>query len=207
MDVNRRALLRGAAAALACLPRSISAGTLKVPTVSSLELTVVADNFANVFAADFERPDIAVSSPDPAPDYHRTYSAEWGYSLLARSLATPGASRKAVLIDFGYTPQALLNNLSLLSVAPETFDAMVLSHGHYDHFGGLDGLLATGAVHRCTLAARRRSALACAGPSLARRRSARSIVQRWRRLGSTSLSPLPPNSSPVRPLRRERSRM
>lgn len=149
MEVNRRTLLWGAAA-LACLPRSISAGPLRVPTVRSLELTVVVDNFANVFAADFERSDIAVSSPDPAPDYHRTYAAEWGYSLLARSTSAPGAPRKAILIDFGYTAQALLNNLSLLKVAPETFDAMVLSHGHYDHFGGLDGLLATKAVRRGT---------------------------------------------------------
>jgi 7,8-dihydropterin-6-yl-methyl-4-(beta-D-ribofuranosyl)aminobenzene 5'-phosphate synthase len=150
MEVNRRTLLQGGAAALACLPRSISAGPLRVPTVNSLELTVVVDNFANVFAADFERPDIAVSSPDPAPDFHRTYAAEWGYSLLARSSLAPGAERKAVLIDFGYTPQALLNSLSLLKVAPDTFDAMVLSHGHYDHFGRLDGLLATKAVRRET---------------------------------------------------------
>lgn len=150
MDMSRRALLQISAAALACLPRSISAGTLRVPTVTALELTVVVDNFANVFAADFERPDIAVSSPNPAPDYHRTYAAEWGYSLLARSGGASGAPPKAILIDFGYTPQALLNNLSLLTIAPETFDAMVLSHGHYDHFGGLDGLLGTKAIRRGT---------------------------------------------------------
>jgi 7,8-dihydropterin-6-yl-methyl-4-(beta-D-ribofuranosyl)aminobenzene 5'-phosphate synthase len=148
MDYTRRSFLHMGAAALAVLPQRIAAGTLSVPTVDSLELTVAVDNLANSFAPDFERADIRVSAPTPSPDFHRTYAAEWGYSLLARS--TAAAQQRAVLIDFGYTPQALLNNLDLLGIRPESFDAMVLSHGHYDHFGGLDGLLATGRVRRGT---------------------------------------------------------
>lgn len=150
MDVNRRTLLGIGVATLAVLPRSMSAAPLNVPSVASLELTVVDDNFANVFAADFERPDISVSGPDPAPDYHRTYAAEWGYSLHARSASSMDAAPKSVLVDFGYTPQALLNNLALTGINPATIDAMILSHGHYDHFGGLDGLLATGEIRRGT---------------------------------------------------------
>jgi len=46
-----------------------------------------------------------------------------------------------VLVDFGYTPEVLLNNMSILEVDPSTFDALVLSHGHYDHFGGMVGFL------------------------------------------------------------------
>ena len=148
MDLSRRTLMGLAGAALVTWPQRGFADTLTVPSVDSLDLTVVVDNFANVFAPDFERADIAVSAPVPAPDYHRAYAAEWGYSLFARS-AGPGAPR-AVLMDFGYTPQTLLNNMALLGIRPESFDAMVLSHGHYDHFGGLDGLLATGRVRRGT---------------------------------------------------------
>jgi len=117
--------------------------------VTSLGLSVVVDNFANVFAADFERPDISVSAPNPAPDYRSTYAAEWGYSLFAHSVLAPSDERN-ILIDFGYTPRTLLNNLDLMDIKPESFDAMVLSHGHYDHFGGLDGLLATQQVRRGT---------------------------------------------------------
>lgn len=135
--------------ALAASPGRGSAGSITVPIVDSLDLTVVVDNFANVFAPDFERADIAVTAPVPAPDYHRAYAAEWGYSLLARSTIGGGAPR-STLIDFGYTPHALLDNLDLLGVRAESLDAMVLSHGHYDHFGGLDGLLATRRVRRGT---------------------------------------------------------
>jgi 7,8-dihydropterin-6-yl-methyl-4-(beta-D-ribofuranosyl)aminobenzene 5'-phosphate synthase len=150
MDVNRRTLFGMGVATLAAWPRSMSAAPLNVPSVASLELTVVVDNFANVFAADFERPDISVSGPEPAADYHRTYAAEWGYSLHARSSSSTDAVPRSVLVDFGYTSQALLNNLALTGIDPASIDAMVLSHGHYDHFGGLDGLLATGKIRRGT---------------------------------------------------------
>jgi len=46
-----------------------------------------------------------------------------------------------VLIDFGYTPQTLNNNLELLRIDPAQLDALLLTHGHYDHFGGMVGFL------------------------------------------------------------------
>jgi 7,8-dihydropterin-6-yl-methyl-4-(beta-D-ribofuranosyl)aminobenzene 5'-phosphate synthase len=45
------------------------------------------------------------------------------------------------MIDFGYTSETLNNNMSILKIDPSAFDAMVLSHGHYDHFGGMVGFL------------------------------------------------------------------
>jgi 7,8-dihydropterin-6-yl-methyl-4-(beta-D-ribofuranosyl)aminobenzene 5'-phosphate synthase len=149
VEFTRRTVLGFGVASLAGLPQHVAAGLVAVPTVDSLELSVVVDNFANVFAAEFERPDISVSAPTPAPDYHTTYVAEWGYSLLARSVVAAAAPH-TILVDFGYTSRALLNNLGLMGVRPDSFDAMVLSHGHYDHFGGLDGLLATHQVRRGT---------------------------------------------------------
>ena len=45
------------------------------------------------------------------------------------------------MVDFGYTPEVLLNNMEILKVDPAHYDAIVLSHGHYDHFGGMVGFL------------------------------------------------------------------
>jgi 7,8-dihydropterin-6-yl-methyl-4-(beta-D-ribofuranosyl)aminobenzene 5'-phosphate synthase len=52
-----------------------------------------------------------------------------------------GNEVRHVLVDFGYTPETLINNMSILKIDPANFDALVLSHGHYDHFGGMVGFL------------------------------------------------------------------
>ena len=52
-----------------------------------------------------------------------------------------GGETGNLLMDFGFTAEALNNNIRLLAVDPAELDALVLSHGHYDHFGGVVGFL------------------------------------------------------------------
>ena len=127
---------------------AVTASPLAVPMVDRLELTVLIDSTTAVFGTPVDTPLIKVVPPPITRDYHRAFAGQWGYSLLARSKA--GGAARTTLIDFGYTPEALLNNMALLDIDPGAIDAMVLSHGHYDHFGGLDGLLATGRIRRGT---------------------------------------------------------
>ena len=46
-----------------------------------------------------------------------------------------------VLMDTGPSPDALLNNVDILGVNLQTVDLIFLSHGHYDHTGGLIKIL------------------------------------------------------------------
>ena len=70
----------------------------------------------------------------------RTLISEFGLSMHVETQR--GAETRNTLIDFGFTPTALNNNIELIGLDPNRLDALVLSHGHYDHFGGLVGFLA-----------------------------------------------------------------
>jgi 7,8-dihydropterin-6-yl-methyl-4-(beta-D-ribofuranosyl)aminobenzene 5'-phosphate synthase len=61
--------------------------------------------------------------------------AEHGFSAVV-SLTAQGKTRKA-LFDFGFSEQGALRNARLLGVDLAGIDAMILSHGHMDHHGGL----------------------------------------------------------------------
>jgi len=46
-----------------------------------------------------------------------------------------------ILIDTGPNADVLLNNMETLGYDPKDIDYVVLTHGHYDHTGGLKGLV------------------------------------------------------------------
>ncbi len=62
----------------------------------------------------------------------------WGEHGLAFLVETQGAR---VLLDTGQSGTVLLHNLDLLGVDLTCIDAVVVSHAHYDHTGGLPMLL------------------------------------------------------------------
>ncbi|MBC4019288.1 MBL fold metallo-hydrolase [Siccirubricoccus deserti] len=114
------------------------------PEVERLTVTMVADNYLFPFLPSqtlggvrVERSGVSGRSGLPPRD---SLAGEFGLSMLAES--SRGGETRAVLVDFGYTPEVLLNNMRLLGIDPARIDALVLSHGHHDHFGGLTGLLA-----------------------------------------------------------------
>ena len=72
-------------------------------------------------------------------DYRRALHNQWGLSLLSRIAAA--AEQRGAMLDFGYTPDALLNNMEMTGVDPKKIEALIVSHGHFDHFGGLIGFL------------------------------------------------------------------
>jgi 7,8-dihydropterin-6-yl-methyl-4-(beta-D-ribofuranosyl)aminobenzene 5'-phosphate synthase len=62
----------------------------------------------------------------------RHFMAEQGFSVMVET----DAGQK-VLFDAGASQEALLNNLRVVGVEPKEFSAVFVSHGHYDHVGGL----------------------------------------------------------------------
>jgi 7,8-dihydropterin-6-yl-methyl-4-(beta-D-ribofuranosyl)aminobenzene 5'-phosphate synthase len=62
----------------------------------------------------------------------------WGEHGVAFLIETEGGR---VLFDTGQSGTVLIHNLDLLGVDPASLDAVAISHGHYDHTGGLTALL------------------------------------------------------------------
>ncbi|ESQ80278.1 hypothetical protein ABENE_22470 [Asticcacaulis benevestitus DSM 16100 = ATCC BAA-896] len=112
----------------------------------AIQVVVDAATFGP-FLDDIDRPglhvDRHVGAAPVTADGHMSKKALWGefgLSLLASSKM--GDETRRILIDFGYTPEALANNVALLGIDPDQIDATVLSHGHLDHYGGFPGLFA-----------------------------------------------------------------
>lgn len=64
----------------------------------------------------------------PSPDFQ----AGWGFSCLVDD---------RILFDTGEEPEAIFHNLSRLAVDFHKIEAVVISHDHWDHTGGLWALL------------------------------------------------------------------
>jgi 7,8-dihydropterin-6-yl-methyl-4-(beta-D-ribofuranosyl)aminobenzene 5'-phosphate synthase len=56
---------------------------------------------------------------------------------------TRGRDTTRIAFDFGPSDTAITHNFRVLGLDPGAIDMLALSHGHYDHWGGLGGMLRT----------------------------------------------------------------
>ena len=63
------------------------------------------------------------------------FRAEHGFSALVEH------NGKRIIFDFGKTPEVFRFNFSQIGVSADEIDVGVISHGHYDHTGGVAELL------------------------------------------------------------------
>jgi len=68
-------------------------------------------------------------------EYDPRLETRWGFSCLVEGL------EKTILFDTGADSATLFSNMKKLKIDPAEIDAIVLSHIHGDHVGGLSGFL------------------------------------------------------------------
>jgi len=144
---DRRWFLRSSAALSGTLltsriGRTVNAKALiaDVPVVDQVIIREITDNQHNIFLKPLTAPGLSVTRIGfPAAAQGKTLESEWGLALHIES--TKSGESKRYLLDYGFTADVYLNNLDLMKIDPARVDAMILSHGHFDHWGGLLGFL------------------------------------------------------------------
>lgn len=86
-----------------------------------------SENYSTVNVEDLSI--IVVYDNNP---YQEALSSAWGFSCLIRG------TEQTVLFDTGGNGSFLLANMKCLGIDPQEIDAVVLSHFHGDHVGGLE---------------------------------------------------------------------
>ena len=102
--------------------------------VDKVEILTLQDNYIDIAAHDGTAIVQRAASED-ASGNRVSILAEHGFSAVV-CLTVAGKTRKA-LFDFGFSATGALQNASTLGVHLAEIEAMILSHGHMDHHGGL----------------------------------------------------------------------
>jgi len=104
--------------------------------IDRLVMTNVVDNVYDVFAKGGKLDTITVQRAALNPK--ASLLAEHGLAYHLESVR--GSETREILLDFALTDVNLRNNYRVLKVDPARADALVLSHGHLDHYGALPEL-------------------------------------------------------------------
>jgi 7,8-dihydropterin-6-yl-methyl-4-(beta-D-ribofuranosyl)aminobenzene 5'-phosphate synthase len=114
--------------------------------VRRASITTLVDNVVDVFAADLgsarRHPLPAWPLAGPIAHQDRVVDgpvAEHGFSALVEVELDDGAVHR-LLFDTGVSPDGMAENMRRMDLAADTVEAVVCSHGHFDHVTGLDGL-------------------------------------------------------------------
>lgn len=110
---------------------------IKPLPLEKIEILTLQDNYIEVTAMDnseIVKRATAVSENK----IRRSIGAEHGFSAVVKT--TGGSGTRTLLFDFGFSDSGAAENAKVLGVDMKEVEAMVLSHGHSDHTGGIETL-------------------------------------------------------------------
>lgn len=123
--------------------------TISLEPVDSVSITSVVDNVSDMLLQNqgpAKRPSLSGSKAEPiraafleGGTIADALKAEHGFSALIS--ITKNDSTRNVLFDTGISPDGVVDNMRRLEFSPKDIEAIVLSHGHFDHTTGIDGIV------------------------------------------------------------------
>ncbi len=129
-------------------PRAALAMPSAPPVVDRLAVRIAIDSFYDILTRSKRVGNIKVERMGSirGPQGNRMLQSQWGFATHLESQRN-GETRQ-VLLDFGGTAEVLFHNYDLLKIDPAQIDALIVSHGHDDHFEGMVPMLQR---HRATM--------------------------------------------------------
>ncbi|MEU6132272.1 MBL fold metallo-hydrolase [Saccharopolyspora sp. NPDC047091] len=119
---------------------------IRLEPVDEVRITVLMDNSFDALLPESPvvRRAAVTTGPVPVPSFEEVESpvglrAEHGFSALVA--VRRGGHESTVLFDAGISPDGVVCNADRLEADLGGVQAVVLSHGHHDHTGGLLGVL------------------------------------------------------------------
>ena len=122
--------------------------SIPLTPVDAVRITILMDNVSDplLFPAEhverttwfhhLARPRVASAvTDDGLPD---ALIAQPGFSALVR--VTTGGRERTILFDAGVTPTGVVENMRRLEILAGDIETIVLSHGHWDHVAGMEGI-------------------------------------------------------------------
>jgi 7,8-dihydropterin-6-yl-methyl-4-(beta-D-ribofuranosyl)aminobenzene 5'-phosphate synthase len=109
--------------------------TIDISAANAVTVTVITDNYCDTVRHDAPIGKTFKTKPGQA------IFAEHGLSCVIETV-TEGVSG-ICMFDYGQSPQVLMNNIEVLGIDVSNLQAFSLSHGHFDHWGGLVPFLTT----------------------------------------------------------------
>jgi 7,8-dihydropterin-6-yl-methyl-4-(beta-D-ribofuranosyl)aminobenzene 5'-phosphate synthase len=121
--------------------------TIPLAPIDAVRITILMDNVTDplifptphvgrtTWLHHLSRPRVASAVTDGLPD---ALIAQPGFSALVR--VTTGGRERTILFDAGVTPTGVVENMRRLELSPKEIETIVLSHGHWDHVAGMEGV-------------------------------------------------------------------